>query len=170
LRYKGFEVYRDKEGYSPLFVLRDKDGKVFHGAYFPLQSIRQKDGTYFYRSGTADAPGSFHFPQDPDIPPIYRLQTTYYPDKKKDRAGEVFFRAWQFDPGKGQGELFKGKVAFKEMVNLGDFFLSMDEVRYWASMKLIYRPGVPIIFGSFWVIFVGVTINVIIKMVKSTKG
>jgi len=169
LRYKGFEIYRDKEGYSPLFVLRDKEGKVFHGSYSPLQSIKQKDGTYLYRSGTADAPGSFHFPIDPQLQPLFRLQTTYYPDKKKDRAGEVFFQVWQLNPEKGQGELFKGKVAFKERVKVGDFFLSMDEVRYWTSMKVIYRPGLVIIFSSFWVGLGGITINVIIKMVKSIR-
>lgn len=170
LRHKGFEVYIDKEGYSPLFVLRDKEGKVLSGTYVPLQSIKQKDGTFFYRSGSADAPGSFPFPYDLEFPPIFRLQTTYYPDKKKERAGEVFFQVWPFNPGEGQGEIFKGKAAFGQRIKAGDYLLSLEEVRYWASMKVIYRPGLPIIFSSFWIGLGGVTLSVILKMAKSNKG
>jgi hypothetical protein len=172
LKYKGFEFYRDKDGFSPLFVLRDSLGRVLYGAYAPLQSIEQKDGTYLYRSGSAVAPGSFNFPQDPQLQPIFRLQTTYYPDQKKKRAGEVFFQVWQFNPGhiaEGQGELFKGKAALGEMVKAGDFFLSMEEVRYWTSMKVIYRPGLAIIFSSFWLGLGGITLSVILKMAKGRE-
>ena len=176
LKYKGFEFYRDKEGYSPLFVLRDSLGRVLYGAYAPLQSIERKDGTYLYRSGSAVAPGSFNFPQDPKIPPILRLQTTYYPDQKKKRAGEVFFQVWQSSPGspghitKGEKELFKGKAALGERVKAGDFFLSMEEVRYWTSMNVIYRPGLVIIFSSFWIVCGGAILTIIFKMAKGIKG
>ena len=156
LKYKGFEFYRDKEGYSPLFVLRDSLGRVLYGAYVPLQSIEQKDGTYLYRSGSAVAPGSFNFPQDPQLPPVFSLQATYYPDKVKKRAGEIFFQARPIVHGKDtegqeEKELFKGKAALGKTVKAGDFLLSMDEVRYWTSMKVIYRPGSVIIFSSFWI-------------------
>lgn len=175
LKYRGFELYRNKEGYSPLFVLRDKDGRVVRGSYVPLQSIRQEDGTFLYRSGNIDAPGSFPFPQDQEIAPVFRLQTTYYPDKNKKRAGEVLFRVWKHDPSNpfnpgssfyGQPELFKGKAALREKVKVGDYFLSMDEVRYWTSMNVNYRPGLAIIFSSFWVICVGVILTTVIKTAK----
>ena len=71
-KYKGFEFLRDKkDGYSPLFVLRDRQGKVIYGAFAPLQSIQQKDGTYLYRSGSATLPESFDFPQDPRISSLF---------------------------------------------------------------------------------------------------
>lgn len=169
LKYKGFEFYRDKEGFSPLFVLRDRWGRVLYGAYAPLQSIMQKDGTYLYRSGSAIAPGSFNFPEDPQLPTIFRLQTTYYPDQKKKRAGEVFFQVWQSSPGhitKGGKELFKGKAALGERVKAGDFFLSMEEVRYWTSMNVNYHPGLVIIFSSFWIVCGGAILTIIFKMAK----
>lgn len=174
LKYKGFEFYRDKEGYSPLFVLRDSLGRVLYGAYVPLQSIEQKDGTYLYRSGSAAAPGSFKFPQDPQLPPVFSLQATYYPDKVKKRAGEVFFQARPIVHGKDtegqeEKELFKGKAALGKTVKAGDFFLSMEEVRYWTSMKVIYRPGSVIIFSSFWLGLGGITLSVILKMAKGRE-
>ena len=174
LKYKGFEFYRDKEGYSPLFVLRDSLGRVLYGAFVSLQSIEQKDGTYLYRSGSAAAPGSFNFPQDPQLPPVFSLQVTYYPDKVKKRAGKVFFQAWPIVQGKDtegreEKELFKGKAALGKTVKAGDFLLSMDEVRYWTSMKVIYRPGLAIIFSSFWIGLGGITLSVILKMAKGIE-
>lgn len=171
VKYKGFEFYCDKEGYSPLFVLRDSLGRVLYGVYAPLQSIERKDGTYLYRSGSADAPGGFNFPQDPQLPPVFSLQTTYYPDKVKKRAGEVFFQVWPIVRGKDtegqeEKELFKGKAALGKTVKAGDFFLSMEEVRYWTSMNVIYRPGLAMIFSSFWLGLGGITLNVILKMAK----
>ena len=174
LKYKGFEFYRDKEGYSPLFVLRDSLGRVLYGAYVPLQSIEQKDGTYLYRSGSAVAPGSFNFPQDPQLPPVFSLQATYYPDKIKKRAGEIFFQARPIVHGKDtegqeEKELFKGKTALGKTVKAGDFFLSMEEVRYWTSMKVIYRPGLAMIFSSLWLGLGGITLSVILKMAEGRE-
>jgi hypothetical protein len=170
LKYKGFEFYRDnRDGYSPLFVLRDGQGRVLSGAYAPLQSIMQKDGTYLYRSGTANAPGSFNFPQDSGLPAVFRLQTVYYPDKIKKMAGEVSFQVWKANneakPGAPESseELFKGKAAFGERVKVADYLISMDEVRYWTSINLIYRPGLKLIFGSLWVAFGGLILTLILK-------
>ncbi|MFA4827965.1 MAG: cytochrome c biogenesis protein ResB [Thermodesulfovibrionales bacterium] len=174
LKYKGFEFYRDKEGYSPLFVLRDSLGKVLYGAYAPLQSIEQKDGTYLYRSGSAAAPGSFNFPQDPQFPTLFSLQVTYYPDKVKKRAGEVFFQArpiahGEDTEGREEKEPFKGRAALGKTVKAGDFSLSMEEVRYWTSMKVIYRPGAAMIFSSFWLGLGGLTLSVVLKMAKGRE-
>lgn len=175
--YKGFEFFRnEKDGYSPLFVLRDKSGKLLGGSYAPLQSIRQKDGTYEYRSGSALLPGSFDFPQYPGRPPVLRLQTVYRPHKTDKRTGDVSFQVWKATPyperadGEQQSEeLFSGKAAFGERVRAGDYFLSMDEVRYWTSINVIYRPGLGVIFFSFWVTLAGLVLNIIQKTVKPIR-
>jgi hypothetical protein len=150
--------------------MRDLRKRVLYGAYVPLQSIRQEDGTLLYRSGTKFAPGSFPFPQDPERHSLFSLQTTYYPDKEKKMAGEVLFQVWRFDPSPWsdpeENELFEGKAALGEMVKAGDYFLSMDEVRYWSIMKVIYHPGEGIIFTSFWFGLGGVILNTIIKIKK----
>ncbi len=169
LKHKGFEFYRNNnDGYSPLFVLRNRQGKVLYGAYAPLQSIHQNDGTYLYRSGTTEAPGSFNFPQDPRFSPVLSLQTIYYPDKTRKAAGEVFFQVWKVKPH-SQGsseELFNGKAALGERVKAGDYMLSMDEVRYWTSMNVIYHPGLDMIFLSFWITFGGLILNLVIKTAR----
>lgn len=175
LNYKGFEFYIEKEGYSPLFVLRDRKGTILYGAYVTLQSIMQEDGTYIYRSGTATEPGSFIFPQDPEISPVFRLQTTFYPEEENRRAGDVLFQGWRLDPSpwaeQSEGkELFRGKVALGEKLMAGNYFLSMDEVRYWAGMKVIYRPGLMIIYSGFWIGFGGLVLSAIQKMTRERKG
>jgi hypothetical protein len=40
----------------------------------------------------------------------------------------------------------------------------MDEVRYWTSMNVMYRPGLPLIFGSFWITLVGLVLNLVLKV------
>ena len=171
LKYKGFEFYREKnDGFSPLFVLRDMKGKVLYGAYAPLQSIPQKDGTYLYRSGSASAPGSFSFPQDPGLPRVFNLQTTYYPDKMKQVAGNVSLLIWKSEPdGKSSEELYNGKAAFGERVRAGDYTLSMDEVHYWTTINVTYNPGLGLIVGSFWIAFGGLIMNVILKTAKRVR-
>ena len=167
LNYKGFEFYRvENDGYSPLFVLRDRRGMELHGNYAPLQSIKQKDGTFIYRSGSAAAPGSFNFPQDASLPAVFKLQAEYHPDKIKKTAGEVSFQVWGIKPGapeEASEELFKGKAAFGERVKVGDYFLSMDEVHYWTTINVHYSPGLTLIFGSFWIAFGGLILTLALK-------
>lgn len=167
VRYKGFEFYRvNADGYSPLFVLRDEAGRIYYGAYTALQSIKQKDGTYMYRSGSAAVPERFDFPQAPDLPAIFKLQTAYYPDPKEIRSGEVTFTVWKNDQRtRGPSEeLFSGKAGIGERVKVGRYFLSMDEVRYWTKINISYQPGLPFIFGSFWLTLGGLILNFILKI------
>lgn len=169
-KYKGFELFRvDNDGYSPLFVLRDGNGTVLAGSYAPLQSIMQEDGTFLYRSGTVSTPGSFKFPQSPRFPDVFRLMATYHPDKIKKMAGEITFQIWPIKPGAPEDEapeLFQGKAAFGERVKAGEYFLSMDEVRYWTTIKIHYSPGLPFIFSSFWIAFGGLVLAAIQKTAK----
>ena len=171
-KYKGFEFFRaEKDGYSPLFVMRDTRGKVIYGAYAALQSIKQQDGTYLYRSGRASLPESFVFPETPDRAPVFKLQTVYHPDKDKKMTGDVSFQVWGVKPDskKASKELFNGRAAFRERIKAGDYFLSMDEVRYWTSINVVYRPGLGLIFGSFWVAFGGLILSLTRKAVQVRK-
>ena len=152
--HRGMKYYRKKDGFSPLIILRDKDGNELFGAYSPIQSLKQADGTYLYTTGTAQGPGTIPFPQIPGEHPLIDLQFTYYPDKEKDRTGEVLFQVQQFNPGSHAdmpGERYKEKAAFGEKVKAGDYFLSLNEVRYWASLDVHYNPGLPVILTSFWI-------------------
>lgn len=170
VKYKRYEFYRvENDGYSPLIVLRDRQGRVLYGGFTPLQSIRQQDGSYIYRSGSAFAPGSFFFPQEEGLPIVFRLQIVYHPDKTNNKTGEIAFQIWGIDAHSREPTeaLFDGKVALGERVKAGEYFFSMEEVRYWTSMNVNYRPGLPLIFGSFWIIFGGLVLNLILKAAKS---
>jgi hypothetical protein len=52
---------------------------------------------------------------------------------------------------------------------VGDYFLSMGEVRYWSSMKVIRRPGEVFIFTSFWIALGGITLNTVIRIKELRK-
>lgn len=167
LKYKGFEFYRDEDGFSPLFVFRDRWGRVLGGGYAPLHAVKRPDGTFNYVGG-------FPFPP---ANPFFYLWSVYFPETKNEEA-KVFLEieqipstnqsmhqngAYQGEEGRG---LFKEKVFLKEMVPVGNFSISADEVRYWSRLKVIYRPGLPLIFSSFWLALGGISLTTITKMTK----
>lgn len=99
------------------------------------------------------------------------MQTVFHPDKIKKRTGEVFFQVWgaQSQPEEPSDELFNGKAALGEKIKVGDYILSMDEVRYWTSMNVFYRPGQGLIFVSFWIALGGLFLNLILKTIYPVK-
>jgi|GEM_PF-3930712 len=161
LKYKRFEFYRDVDGHSPLFVFRDRWGRVLDGSYVPLHAVKRPDGSFNYTGG-------FPFPQGN---PFFYLWSVYYPATKEEKA--KFFLEIKQIPSPNQIEegrkLFKGKVSLKEMVPVGFFLVSVDEVRYWSKMKVIYRPGVSLIFFSFWLALGGISLTTVAKMVKKVN-
>ncbi len=165
LNFKGLKFYRNKDGFSPLIVMRDVSGNVVYGAYAPIQSLRRTEKTYFYTTGTAKGPGPMQFPQSPEKP-LFNLQFEYHPDPKKDREGGVFFQVWPYAEHGAQQEkeLFKGKAAFGEKVQAGDYQLSMEEVRFWAGMTVRYNPGQPLILASFWIGLGGITLTMLARL------
>jgi hypothetical protein len=164
LKYKGFEFYQEMDGFSPLFVFRDEWRRVLGGGYAPLNAVRRSKGDFNYLGG-------FLFPLEN---PLYYIWSVYFPKTKNEKA-KVFLEIKQiFSPsqsmhqnGTYQGEkgkrLFKGKVFLKEMASAGNFFISVDEIRFWSRMKIIYRPGLSLIFSSFWLALGGISLTTLTK-------
>lgn len=167
LEYNGFSYFREKEGYSVLITLYDKQGQEVYGAYVPLQSLKQKDGSFLYTTGTKDGPGDFPFPSEP-ARPQFALQVSYRPSNITERAGEVFFQVWPLSEMKdGQEEpIAKGKVEVKKKFDAGDYYLEASEIRYWAAMTVRQDPGKVIVLTSLWVGLGGMVITFIGRLRK----
>lgn len=172
LTYRGFAYFPDKEGYSLLTMVSDKEGKELYGAYIPLQSLKQKNDTYFYTTGTKEGPGSFPFPQEP-VKPLFGLQLAYRPDPQKERGGEAYFQLWPLDKREVRPEdkaIAEGKAAIGAKFDAGDYYLSPREVHYWVGMVVRYAPGKPIVLVSLWVGLVGMVITTLGRMRRSRRG
>ena len=160
--YNGFRYMKEKEGYSPLIILSDKKGQELYGCYVPLQSLKQKNGAYLYSTGTKEGPGDFPFPQPP-MKPLFGLQFAYRPDLNEDRPGMVFFQVWPLSayirPGQEEKPFAVGKAAVGKKFRAGDYYIEAREVRYWASMKVLYDPGQWIILSGFWAGFTGLMLT-----------
>ena len=168
LEYNGFTYFNDREGYSVLVILYDRQGKELYGAHFPLQSLKQKDDSYLYTSGTKEGPGNFIFPQHPEKS-LFELQLAYKPSKLEERAGEAFFQVWPLaETGNKQEErpFAEGKAAVGEKFRAGDYFLEAKEIRYWVGMNVRYEPGKPIVLTSLWVALGGLIITFIGRLQK----
>lgn len=167
----GFAYFNDREGYSVLIMLYDKEGRELYGAHVPLQSLKQKDKTYLYTTGTKKGAGSFPFPQYP-LQPMFALQAAYIPDMIKERAGNVFFQVWPIESGAdGSGEkpLTEGRVGIGEKLAGGEYYLSANEIRYWVGMRVSYEPGKLLVLTSLWVGLGGIVITTIGRLLKKKK-
>ena len=91
--FDGVEYIRDREGYSLLLVMNNRQGKELYGAHFPLQSFKQKDGSFIYATGTAAGPGMISYPAEKNQA-LFGLQVDYLSDSKVDRTGTVRFQVW----------------------------------------------------------------------------
>lgn len=169
LDHRGFKYFPDKEGYSVLAVMYDKQGREIYGGYLPLQSLsNQVDRSYVYTIGTKESAGVINFPQDP-MTPLLGFNITFRPDKKAEKTGEINFDVYPVvTPGVKQigKPITTGKVVVGAMFDAGSYLLSVKEVRYWAAMAVRYEPGQPIILASLWVGLFGVALTTLARMFK----
>lgn len=168
LDYHGFRYYNDKEGYSVLVILYDKQGNELYGAHIPLQSLKQPDDAYLYSTGTRAGPGTLNFPQSP-FDPLMELQVVYIPSTVKEKTGDAAFIVWPYNTVRAEeaAPLAEGKVAVGERFKAGDHLLEVREVRYWAAMSIRYEPGKPIVLASLWIGLGGMIITFIGRMGRS---
>jgi hypothetical protein len=84
----------------------------------------------------------------------------------------VFFQVWPYEQHAAQAgkEPFKGRAGFGEKVRVGKYFLSMNEVRYWANMTVRYNPGLPMILTSFWIGLGGLIMTTVGRLKKRIKN
>jgi len=168
LEYKGFKYFRDKEGFTALTILSDRQGKELFGSHIPLQSLKQNENTYLYTIGTKDGPTFLQFPPKPAAP-VVEVNVSYDPDLKNLRQGKVFFQSRAFREGEESGimrdqVLHEGKMAIGEKFPTGNYTLSVKEIRFWAAMFVRYEPGQPIVLTSLWVGLFGVILTTLARI------
>ena len=174
LTHRGFDYFNDKEGYSLLIIVTDKQGQDLYGAYVPLQSIRLANDSYVYSTGYKDdgevKKDVIPYPASPERP-YFALQTEYLPSKLKERDGDVQFLLYPLDEDglpRRDRLLAKGKAAIGQTFAAGKYFLTVKEVRYWVGMSVRYEPGQPIVLACLWVGLGGMVVSFIGRIRKST--
>lgn len=169
LENQGAKYFPDKQGFSILTVIYDKQGRELYGAYLPLQTIKQKGDSYIYVTGSKTSPERFPFPEMTAMP-IMDLMISYYPSKIDERIGDALFKVWPH--AKSPEELndkpaLEGKAAVGAKFAAGDYFLSVKEIRYWVGMRVTYEPGQPIVLASLWAGLAGMIVSTFGRIRKS---
>lgn len=176
LTHHGVDYFNDREGYSLLVVLSDRQGRVLYGGHLPLQSIRQRDENFrystAYRDGEKLSPVPIVFPALPEKP-LMALQVEYLPSKLQERAGDVQFQLFPLD-AQGPSPILKPyadeKVPIGRQVAVGEYVLSAPEVRYWVGMVVRYEPGKPIVLASLWAGLAGMIITTLGRMLRGRRS
>ncbi|WP_243371774.1 cytochrome c biogenesis protein ResB [Geotalea sp. SG265] len=175
LTHGAFDYFTDKEGYSLLVTLSDRQGHIMYGGHIPLQSIRLADGKNIYASGYYDGkavrPAPIMFPAPPEKP-LMALQVEYFPSKQKERGGDAQLQLFPLDL-KGNAPI--GKPFAEETMPIGQQFavgqyvLTAQEVRYWVRMTVRHEPGKPIVLASLWVGLAGMIITTVGRMLRKRR-
>lgn len=172
LTHRGVDYFNEKEGYSLLLMLSDRQGNDLYGVHVPLQSnVLGKDNVSYVTGYTEKGEikkGVIPFPAPPE-PPLLAVKTEYLPSKQKERAGDVQFTVYPLD-AKGLPDYgsppFEGKAAIGTPFAAGEYLLTAREVRYWVGMMVRYEPGKPIVLASLWVGLAGMLITTLGRMLK----
>lgn len=175
LTHHGVDYFNDREGYSLLVVLSDRQGRVLYGGHLPLQSIPQKDGNFRYSTGYRDGEKltsvPIVFPSPPEKP-LMALQVEYLPSKLQERAGDVQFKLFPLDSQDTSAIInpyAEEKVPVGRPVVVGDYVLSAPEVRYWVGMTVRYEPGKPIVLASLWAGLAGMIITTLGRILRGRR-
>ena len=174
LDHHGTGYYCDREGYSVLAVLSDRNGREIYGAHIPLQSLKEKpaDTDFYYTTGSRTAAGTLPFPQE-ELKPLYDLQMRYYPASNNDRGGEVYFRIWPYadtDAPKSGEPFATGRAPVNGNFAFGDHVISPREIRYWVGINVKFEPGKPLVMAFLWLGLGGLIITFMGRMLKPSPG
>ncbi len=174
LTHDGVDYFNDKEGYSALVILSDRQGKELYGVHHPLQSIPWgKDGYIYstgYKHGDDVRPGAVLFPAPPETPRL-ALQARYLPSKEQERQGEMQYEVFALDRNGEplQRPFAEGKAPIGQPFAAGDYLLTAREIRYWVGMTVRYEPGKPIVLISLWAGLAGMIITTAGRMLRTGK-
>lgn len=172
LSHRGVDYFNDKEGYSLLVTLSDRQGKELYGAHLPLQSIPQKNGSFKYTTGYKDDGKVQEAPMPFPAPPekaLMAMQLEYILSNVKERDGEALFQMYPLDQtgtSKVGRPYADGKVPIGQPFAVGEYLLTTVEVRYWVWMTVRYEPGKPIVLASLWVGLAGMIITTLGRMLR----
>lgn len=175
LTHQGVDYFNDREGYSLLVMLSDRQGKELYGAHLPLQSIRQNNGSFLYTLGyTRDGrvyTSPIKFPQPPGKA-LINMQLTYELSKLQERGGNIKFQLFPLgsDDTPAQDKPFaEGKEPVGGKFEFGEYSLSVPEVRYWVVMTVRHEPGKPVVLASLWAGLAGMLITTLGRMFRQKK-
>ena len=161
LDYNGFRYFPEKQGYSILTIIYDKQGELIYGVYVPLQSLKIGDDKFIYTSGSKLGPGSFEFPRLPDQP-LIDLQVALVPRAGSEGQGMAQFAVRPLGPDqlppKGAVAV-KGEAPVGSRFVAGEYQLAVDEIRSWVAMNVRYEPGQPLVLTSLWAGLAGMVIT-----------
>jgi hypothetical protein len=173
---RGVDYFNDKEGYSLLLMLTDKNGNDLYGAHVPLQSLVEGKDTFKYFTGSK-VDGTVKkdvipFPAPPEKV-LFAVQAEYLPSKAiQERGGEVMYTIFGLDT-KGVPDYTKplavGKSAIGKPFSVGDYSVTAKEVRFWVGMLVRYEPGKPILMASLWVSLAGMIITTLGRMFRAKQ-
>ncbi len=151
--YEGNKFLMSGYGFAPLFVLKEK-GKVKNKAFVNLDLIKQG----------GIMPDKFYFDN-------WLIRVLFYPDFYSDGKNDktlsmevknpVFLlKITDTDSNK---QIYSGKLRMNESAKIGDFTISIEDMRYWMQLYIASEEGMRLVFLGFWLSILGLILRFLKK-------
>lgn len=151
LEYKGVKFVLTLYGFAPYFELKSASGQELFAAFVNLRVLNPGSVDYFTIPGTNTTVSASFYPDfvTQNGIPMTRSQLPVNPvlDISVDDSGK---------------ELYKGLLPVGRNVTIGDNILAFTDLRYWTGYKVTRDPGKNVIYTSFWLAVIGISLRFLI--------
>lgn len=159
ISHRGFTFYQQDHGYSPRFIVEDKNGKKLFDALVALRTSKENEQPFF---------------DDFFVVPIIdlKIHAVLYPDAIEQEGEIVPSSSKPLNPIVNITNFREKKMIGKKNIKLGDkaeisdFQVNFDELRYWSSFRVVRDSGIPVLYAGFFVGIIGFIIRMIIVRQK----
>ncbi len=146
-RYKGLDFLMVLYGFSPNFVIYNKEGRKIFDAYVALSVVEGRED-------------SFDVPKEG-----LTFRCIFFPDFRADERGYYSATPLPRNPVflvnilKHGRSLYKGLIALGEEKDVGEYRVRLNDVRYWITLNLVKETGIGFFFWSSLLGLVGLLIR-----------
>lgn len=150
---------------SPLFIIKDSEGKEIDGAYVKLKGLGGKEdhffmaGHEFRTSFYTDYDGGLKGRSDEiaDVPQALKQFPGAVPEAQQPK--EVTNPAFKISVLRG-GKLFReGTIKIGESIDFGDYRLVFQDLTYWVKFYVVKEYGLNIVYTGFTLIVIALIIR-----------
>lgn len=148
LQYQGYSFYFDKQGYTPLLSIFDRNGVLVRNLYTMLDTTKDGDKWYFRRTMMLEESR-------------VQVRLDFFPDVGKGTQGFISKSYILNNPGlvitqnPGQAEAKQALLKIGESVKIGEFVYSFGDIKRYSGYRIVFDGGVWLVYLSFLIIIAG---------------
>ncbi|HDL01766.1 MAG TPA: hypothetical protein ENH23_05995 [candidate division Zixibacteria bacterium] len=150
--YNGLEFhYELQHGYSPEVIVIDSTGKTIFKRFIRLAIQRSKENTIH---------ADYYILKD------YNMKITIEATPRQNHIDSTLFN---LDVEIDDNLLYQGTIGLDDTISYDGYKLVIPRLRNWCYYHIVKSPYLNLIFASFWLALIGMTIGLIPRVIGTKK-